>query len=195
MTSFWKSTKALARLAATWLGTAQVGSSGACAGSRTAGTSGADAAKPASRAASAPARAPSAKHAASVKLPLAAPAERSGWTDWPGTKAAASSSKRSLPRDCENRWTVGFQPPETSRQSQRRARGSPGTRLPSACIGETQARLTRRRPSVPTTAAAAPDRQAGGGSSGAAGLRRVRARRSTIASIATPARARSRAAA
>ena len=53
--------------------------------------------------------------------PLAEPAERSAWIDRPGTKAAASSSNLSLPRDCENKWTVGFQPPETSRQSQRSA--------------------------------------------------------------------------
>src|SRR4051812_37436009 len=107
VTSFWKSTKAFARLGATWLGTAQVGRSAAWAGSRTLGASGVEASNPASHAAPAPALAPSAKHSARAKLPFVAPAERSGWNDWPGTNAAAAWSKRSRPRDCENKWTVG----------------------------------------------------------------------------------------
>jgi hypothetical protein len=125
---------------------------------------------------------------------LAAPAERSGCTDRPGTNMASTSSKRSRPRDCENRFTTGFQPPDIRRQSQASACGSPPPRLPSARKGDTHARRMRRLPSVPTTAEPRrmrmPSWAAACGSSPSAFPRR-----STTASTVIPAFAASMAAA
>ena len=51
-------------------------------------------------------------------MPRQAPAERSRWTEAPGTNASSAASKRSLPRDCEKRWTLGVHPPDMRSRSQ-----------------------------------------------------------------------------
>ena len=52
------------------------------------------------------------------KVPLHDPTERCACATCPGTKTCSASSKRNLPRDCENRWTDGVQPPAINTRSQ-----------------------------------------------------------------------------
>ena len=135
------------------LGTDPGGSSGPAAGSRTSGLCGVAAVKPAARAAS---RAGACTLRQSMP-PGQAAVGGAGRTlglrpTGPARTRPAASSKRSLPRDCENRCTVGFQPPDISRQSQRSAWARGWPRLPSAAAARPRRWAIRRRPSVPTTA-------------------------------------------
>ena len=77
-------------------------------------------------------------------MPLAAPAERSACTEAPGMKASIAASKRSFPRDCENKCTAGVQPPDRPTQSQVSVRGVPTA--PDAPTGATIRPVTRFRP-------------------------------------------------
>ena len=74
--------------------------------------------KPAAMAAAAPAEMPSARQSASSKLPRPEPMVCWFGTTVLGTKAASSSSQRSLPCRWECRCTSGLQPPETASRSQ-----------------------------------------------------------------------------
>ena len=85
-------------------------------------------------------------------------AGRSRWQRRPSARPAprrpvrrhrCAASKPSLPRDCENRWTAGVQPPERPTQSHGRVRRAPT--FPGSPIGATIKPLTRPRPREPTT--------------------------------------------
>ena len=60
---------------------------------------------------------PSSKVSFNVKVPLQAPTEVSFCFDLSGTKASIWSSNLSLFPDCDAKWTVGVQKPETHIQS------------------------------------------------------------------------------
>ena len=92
--------------------------------------------------------APSASACARSVMPRQAPAERSHSADWPGRKACSVSFQASLPRDCENRCTLGVKPPDISTASQSMRRDAAPARA-----GRRPARSarTRRPPSVPST--------------------------------------------
>src|SRR5262249_6257763 len=127
------------------------------------------------------------------KGPPAAPAERSAWADLPGTKAAIAGSQRSLPRDCENRCTVGFQPPAMPIASHSMIRAAPATSSPALVNDMTRAPVTRPLPSVPTTAWPASTSMPRPAAVAASGPSAV-GRRSTMAATLPPASARSSAA-
>ena len=61
---------------------------------------------------------PSSKDCFKVNDPFADPIEVSFWRDWLGIKALIFSSNFNLFPDCEERWTVGVQFPDTHIQSQ-----------------------------------------------------------------------------
>ena len=78
--------------------------------------------------AAAPALAPSSSACARSVMPRQAPTERSRSADRPGIKAPSDSSQASLPRDCENRCTLGVKPPDISTASHGRVSGAPALR-------------------------------------------------------------------
>src|SRR5262245_4444750 len=80
----------------------------------------ADCVKPAACAEAAPAAWPSTRQSASANLPRAEPTD---WLFWPGNSVSGTNARMSwfhlsLPRDCENRCTVGCQPPDDSTMAQ-----------------------------------------------------------------------------
>jgi hypothetical protein len=175
-------------------GTTQSGRSGAGSGSGEAsGGAPQGPSNPQAAAAACPAANPSARQSASAKRPRAAPADRSAWTDGPVTKAAIAGSQRSLPRDCEKRCTVGFQPPAMPIASQSMVRAAPATSSPALVSDITRAAVTRTVPSVPTTAWPASTSMPRASAAAAGGPSAV-GRRSTIAATPPPASSKSSAA-
>ena len=60
---------------------------------------------------------PSSKDCFKVNVPFADPTDVSFWRDSLGTKASIFSLNFNLLPDCEERWTVGVQFPETHIES------------------------------------------------------------------------------
>ena len=103
-----------------------------------------------------------------------------------GLKSCSASSKTSLPRDCEKRCTDGVQPPDIRSASQATVRIAAG-------MTRGAPRSTRRRPSAPRicgpAATSMPAARAASGSGPSAS-----SRRSAISATLTPALSRSSAA-
>ena len=148
MTSFWKSTNALTREALRSVGRSRL-LTPVSASSPSTLYDAALAVKPASDAAAAPAAAPSSSAALSPKRPLQAPAERHSSVGLPGRNIWRSSSQSSLPLVCENRCTLGVQPPDIRSASQAMVCAGPTT--PLAETGLTLTEATRSRPPVSVT--------------------------------------------
>ena len=109
--------------------------------------------KPHSAAARSPGRAPSARQAASGKSPLRRADASRPHRCRPGRSAARPGSKRSRPRACANRCTVGFQPPDTASRSQ--------SSVTAPCPAAPALRPAAPGPGAPAAAVGADHRMAG----------------------------------
>ena len=112
VTSFWKSTKALARLSFTCQSGAIAAGSSFARGNAIEAIG-----YPHSTAAIAPAAIPPVRHWPSVSAPFAAPATCMPGGIVPGVNAAISSVHTGLPPRWQVRCTAGFQPPDTASAS------------------------------------------------------------------------------
>ena len=137
-------------------------------------------------------RAPRPEPRRSRKRRRQAPTETMSCAASPGTKVRVAASKRSRPRDCENRCTLGVQPPVMAMRSQAISSGLPGRPSDHSRadqrVGDPQAaaRAEQRRMGL--------DRQALARAPPAPAGRRPPRAESTIIAIPQPASARSSAA-
>ncbi len=113
----------------------------------------------------APAEMPSARTSARSKLPRPDPMLCWFGTTVLGTKAASSSSQRSLPWRWEWRWTSGLQPPETASRSQAIS-STPEVSSPSSLMLRTVTPATRPSASAAGVRHRAADQHPGAGLDG-----------------------------